>query len=99
VGPARVPTSLMAAYRFARTARVRCPACGEMGTLVVGLLGRYPWVEHRSEPEINPREHTECWLATDHPLVAALRAEPLPDGRPLPKRAPRGGAGFRRGAA
>lgn len=57
------------AEAYTRT-RVRCPNCGEMGTLIVGT-GLYPFVEHRYEPEINPSLHSPCWVRRDNPLVAA----------------------------
>jgi len=54
-----------------RRRRLRCPACGKRGELVVGA-GRFPFVQHRSEPEINTGP-SPCWLGPDHPLVRALK--------------------------
>lgn len=64
---------MAAVERYTRT-RLRCPACGKPGALVVGA-GRHPFVEHRYEPEVNSGP-SPCWLPPDHPSVVAQREAP-----------------------
>lgn len=53
-----------------RSTRLVCPNCGKPGRLCVGA-GRFPFVEHRSEPEINVGP-SPCWLPREHPAVREL---------------------------